>query len=116
MKKILMALGLALAATPLVAGPFDGLYQPAGMNWSCRADQVGMDGGALSIRNNELRGVENFCRLTRPTPVRDMNAVLYDAVCSAEGTQYSERVMILRHSRGVHIIRDGWVSDWRYCR
>lgn len=115
--KLTFLLGFAaLLGTSAAAGPFDGTYQPAGYQWSCRSDQIGMDGGALSIQGDVLRGVENYCRLTRPTPVRDMNAVLYDAVCSAEGSQYSERVMLMRHRNGVYVMRDGSVADWRPCQ
>lgn len=116
MKSALLAACVALIAAPAFTGPFDGIYQPAGYQWSCRSEQIGMDSGALAIQGDVLRGVENYCRLTRPTPVRDMNAVLYDAVCSAEGSQYSERVMLMRHPHGVYVMRDGSVADWRRCQ
>lgn len=67
------------------------LYAPVGMQWPCRSNDMGMDGGALLIDETRLIGVENFCRLLQPTPIRDMDAVLYDATCNAEGMEYSLR-------------------------
>jgi hypothetical protein len=75
-----------------------------------------MDGGALSIKGNILRGVESYCQLTQPTQVRDMDGVLYDALCAAEGEEYIYRVMLLRNRQGVFVISDGEVSDWRRCK
>lgn len=93
------------------AGPFDGTYQFEG--WSCA--NIGEDGGALAIQDNMFFGVENTCELTNPTPVRDMDAILYDAKCAGEGETYSQRLMIMRTSDGVAIIQDGWVSDVKSC-
>lgn len=120
MKPALALVAALLAATVVASGatsgPYDGLYVPEGMNWSCRADQLGMDGGALAFRGDELVGVENYCKLTQPTQVRGMNAVLFDAVCSGEGEEYTERVMLMPHfQNGIYIIRDGGVADWRRC-
>ncbi|PTV95613.1 hypothetical protein C8J27_104251 [Rhodobacter aestuarii] len=115
MKHICLAALTCMMAAPVFAGPFEGLYQPAGMNWSCRVELIGADGGALAIRGDWLEGVESSCELTQPTPVRDMKAVLYDAVCSGEGMEYTARVMILSHDDGVYVIRRGYVSDWRFC-
>ena len=50
---------------------FDGLYRPAGSSgagWTCDTAFIGMDGGALAIRDGYLEGFENRCELTQPTP------------------------------------------------
>lgn len=106
----------ALAPGLALATPFDGLYRPNhdfAERWDCRS--VGRDGGALAIEGDRLIGVENSCRLTAPVEVRDMNAVLYDADCTAEGESYAERVMLMAHDFGVYVIRDGLVLDWLAC-
>ncbi|SOC19750.1 hypothetical protein SAMN05877809_1113 [Rhodobacter sp. JA431] len=115
MKTISLAFAACLTAVSVHAGPFDGVYHPAGETWDCRSDQIGGDGGAVAILGEWLEGVESRCQLTQPTPVRDMKAVLYDAVCSELGETTTHRLMILSHDRGVYLIRDGYVSDWRFC-
>ena len=113
MAAIFAALGLATSAA---AGPFDGIYRPAGdwaAGWDCRT--VGSDGGALAIRDGRFFGVENVCALTNPVQVRDMNAVLFDGECTGEGMTYSERLMLMAIPGGVAVIRDGSVSELRRC-
>lgn len=86
------------------------------MQWPCRSNDVGMDGGALLIDETRLIGVENFCRLLQPIPIRDMDAGLYDATCNAEGMEYSLRVMLLKKPGGVYVINQDGVADWSLCR
>lgn len=115
--KIAQLIGAALMATAGAAGatPFDGLYQPAGSAWSCHLEDLYMDGGAVGVMNGQLHGVESVCDLTNPTPVRDMNAVLYDLQCMGEGEPYTRRVMLMRHQTGIFVIQNGFVADWRAC-
>ena len=75
-----------------------------------------MDGGVLGIQDGYLHGLENTCELTKPTNIRGMDAILYDAQCSGEGEQYSYRLMILRHAAGLYLVQDGFVADWRPCQ
>ena len=105
-----------MVATTALATPFEGIYQPAGSNWTCNPADVGMDGGALAVKGNAFHGVENVCELSNPTAVRGMDAVLYDAECSGEGESYSYRVMILRNDAGIYVIQNGYASDWQSCR
>jgi hypothetical protein len=103
-------------ATPLAAGPFDGLYrpdQPWAEGWDCQT--VGSDGGALSIKDDLFQGVENQCRLTNPVPVTGMDAILYDAECAGEGETYSYRLMLMRTPEGVAMIEDGSVVPLARC-
>lgn len=74
-----------------------------------------MDGGALLIEEDRLTGVETYCRLSRPTPVRDMPAILYDASCSSEGTDYNYRLMIMAKRYGVYLISETGVTVWHLC-
>ena len=99
------------------ATPFDGLYAPAnGFEfWSCKASELGGDGGAVGVENGHLQGVENACELTNPTNIRGMDAILYDGVCSGEGEQYTHRVMLMRHDSGIYVIQDGYSAEWRSC-
>ena len=106
---------LALLGTAAAATPFDGLYHPDVGGWSCEASQLGMVGGALGIGDNAVHGLENTCRLSNPTPVRDMDAVLYDGACAGEGMTDTGRIMLMRSERGVFVIRDGSVTEWLRC-
>lgn len=118
---ICAALALAPLTLPVSAAKlpaFDGLYRPAEYpGWSCSADQVGMDGGALAIRDGALWGVESRCDLTDPVEVRDMpGARLFTAQCAGEGETYSYRVMLMQGPDGVlYVIQSGWVSTWVPC-
>ncbi|AZV77651.1 hypothetical protein EBB79_06925 [Parasedimentitalea marina] len=98
------------------AAPFDGLYTSVDGTWSCNPEDLGMDGGVLGIQGAYLHGLENTCELTKPTSIRGMDAVLFDAQCSGEGEQYSYRVMIMRHEEGLYLVQDGLVADWRRCQ
>ena len=106
---------LAVSATPLVAGPFDGLYRPEGATtWDCTS--VGSDGGALAVRDDVFYGVENACQLTNPVAVNGMSAVLYDAECNGEGESYSKRLMLMRVPEGLAVVEDGFVNLLRACQ
>jgi hypothetical protein len=108
-----MAIALACAATTAHAQSIDGLYQPAGSSWSCSADQIGADGGALAIRNGVFDGVENRCTLT--APVIAGIGTRFTAVCSAEGSTYSEPMTITPTDDGVQIDRNGATANWIRC-
>jgi hypothetical protein len=106
----------AVLAGPAVAGPFDGLYRPDqtwAEGWDCVT--VGTDGGALAVRDDTFFGVETSCALTNPVPVTGMDAVLYDAQCSAEGETVSYRMMLMRLPGGLAVIEDGFVNVLKAC-
>lgn len=93
---------------------FDGLYYPTDTpGWTCNPDHIGLDGGALSIGGGYLDGLENRCDLT--VPVRVVNGTRFTAVCSAEGSTYSEPITITPTSDGVMIKRDGSTAFWNRC-
>ncbi len=110
----LLAVSASLAcATAGHAQGIDGLYQPSGASWSCSADQVGMDGGALSIQGDVLNGVENRCYLTSPRP--DGAGTRYTAVCSAEGEEYREDLTLKPTANSLSLERDGSTVYWERC-
>ncbi|MCP5073753.1 MAG: hypothetical protein GY947_10730 [Rhodobacteraceae bacterium] len=103
--------------TTLLAGPYDGVYRPDQLwaeNWDCKS--IGMDGGALAIKEGMFHGVENSCELTNPVKIRGMSATLYDAVCQGEGESYSYRLMLLKTEKGVAFVKDGVVSSLVRCQ
>jgi len=110
---------IAVLMLPVMAHAdgYDGLYHPEGQRgWLCDEPSLGRDGGALAIREGKIIGVENTCDMSNPVNVRDMDAVLYDLECSAEGETYTERAMVARSDTGVIILRDGFVAKWSTCR
>ncbi|SHH06532.1 hypothetical protein SAMN05444003_1911 [Cognatiyoonia sediminum] len=88
----------------LAAGPFDGLYIQAA-NSECGL--VGVDGGALEIRDGIFYGVEVQCRMTEPVNVNNMDAILYTMQCSGEGQTWFERAMLMKPAQG-----DGLIMVW----
>ena len=103
-------------ATTSAAGPFDGIYRPnydSTAHWNCT--DIGADSGAMAIQGNVLFETESNCILTDPVRVNGMNAVLYNGQCAIEGTEYSERVMLMKSGHGVYVIRDGFVLDLIHC-
>lgn len=96
----------------------DGLYFPSSASassWSCNADQIGMDSGALGIGGGYLDGVENRCELVNPQQISNGTGVRFTAVCSAEGETYSDSVTITKTDAGVTIARNGQSVDWTEC-
>lgn len=106
---------LAVSATSLAAGPFDGIYRPDGSaTWDCTS--IGQDGGALAVQDDVYYGVESACQLTNPVAVNGMSAVLYDGECNGEGESYSKRIMLMRVPEGLAVIQDGYVNLLRSCQ
>ena len=99
---------LLIAPTLVMAQGVDGLYRPDAdwaEDWDCRS--VGQDGGAVEIRDGVFHGVEAQCKLTNPVSVRDMDATLYDAICTGEGESWQARLMIMDTAEGIVTLRDG---------
>lgn len=108
-----VAILVAFAAMPAAAQSFDGLYRPEGSGWDCTS--VGSDGGAMAVRDGMFYGVESACKLTNPTRVNGMNAVLFDAECDGEGMSYGYRMMLMALPDGIAVIEDGSVSELERC-
>ena len=121
--KPVMQYAALLAALPLAAayaaGPFDGIFWPYddSERSECTSVHAGDPGGpnVMVIRNNELIGLEWACQLTEPVRVNGMNAVLYNGICAVEGTEYTERLMLMKSDHGVYLIQDGYALDLIRC-
>lgn len=100
----LVVLGCVLAANIAAAEGFDGVYRQAA-NADCTL--VGVDGGAIEIRDGAFYGVGSTCQMNDPVNVVDMDAVLYRMQCAGEDTRWSERAMILHKAE-----RDGIIMIW----
>lgn len=113
--QLLVATALSCVTQPAFGQSFDGLYRlPAGSGeWSCKADHIGMDGGALSIDGDILEGVESRCKLTNPRAVDD--SIRYFATCSADGTEFESPLTLTRTDNSVRIDRDGASIFWERC-
>ncbi|MEY1557453.1 hypothetical protein AB3Y40_17635 [Yoonia sp. R2331] len=98
----------------LAAGPYDGIYKQTA-NAECSL--VGVDGGALEIREGIFYGVEVECRMTRPVNVIDMDATLYTMQCSGEDQAWTERAMMMKPAEGDGIIMlwDGYAFAYEAC-
>ncbi len=105
---------LAVAPGLLCAGPYDGVYKQTS-NSECSL--VGVDGGAVEIREGIFYGVEVECRMTRPVNVIDMDATLYTMQCSGEDQAWSERAMMMKpaENAGLIMIWDGYAFAYEAC-
>jgi hypothetical protein len=108
-----LAVLCGLAAMPAAAQSFDGLYRPLGSDWDCQS--VGSDGGAMAVQDGVFYGVENACKLTNPTRVNGMNAMLYDAECNGEGMTDFYRMMLMQLPGGIAVITDGSANEYERC-
>lgn len=108
-----LAIAMVSSATGSGAQTIDGIFQPAGANWSCSPDQIGIEGGALAIQGGVFNGVENRCDLTSPIALDE--GTRFNAVCSAEGSTYREQITITPTATGVRITRPGGTAMWNRC-
>lgn len=95
-----------LAAAPLAAQSFDGVYRPAGpagANWNCQV--VGIDGGAIAVRGNLIQAVESTCELSAPIEIRRMEAKLFNGRCDEEGISTAHRFFLSKTVNGLAILR-----------
>ena len=78
---------------------FNGRYALKG--YSC--DDPGLF--SRTIKGVELYNDESYCTLQSKTNVRGMNALLFDAMCSSEGEEYIQRVMLMKgYEKVIYII------------
>ena len=107
------ALVLALLPFAASANPFDGVYK---QNANAECGLIGVDGGALEIKDGIFYGVESECRMTRPVNVVDMNATLYDMKCQGEGTEWEARAMFMKPADdGLIMVWDGFAFQYDRC-
>lgn len=111
---IVLVASATLSCAGLVnAQSLDGLYQPSGQSWTCSPEQIGMDGGALSVEGDVFNGVENRCQLTNPRP--SGAGTTYTAVCSAEGEESREDLTLTPTANGINLQRSGSTIYWERC-
>lgn len=106
---------LALLPVAASANPFDGVYK---QNENADCALIGIDGGALEIRDGIFYGVESECRMTRPVNVVDMDATLYTMQCTGEGSVWTERAMLMTPADdpdGLIMVWDGYTFVYSGC-
>ncbi|SEW39319.1 hypothetical protein SAMN04488515_2583 [Cognatiyoonia koreensis] len=108
---------IMLAVLPAIAAanPYDGVYKQTA-NAECAL--VGVEGGALEIKDNIFYGVETECRMTRPVNVVDMEATLYTMQCSGEGSVWTDRAMLMKPAEdpdGLIMVWDGYAFVYQAC-
>ncbi len=116
--RIIPSLAVVLLASAASAAPYEGNYLP--LNYypnavSCH--DAGKPEGLTWIRGDTLRMIEMPCTLSAPTPVRGMEATLYDALCTySDGvTQTGGRVMLMQAPGELWVIWDGYIEHWMRC-
>ena len=102
MKTGLLAIaGLLLAGTALAdTSRFDGTYAIDPAAQGCVVGEGDVPGAAIRIEGGQFCGVESVCQLANPTNIRDMDATLFDLQCEGEGTEWSERIMLMKMDDG----------------
>lgn len=102
------------------AQSFDGVYSGSldgtRTAMSCNLDYQGSDGGPIVISRGQYFGVESYCELRNPTPIRDIDGILYDAVCSSEGIPSASRMLLIRSYNQVYMHHNGYMRELFTCR
>ena len=111
-----LAAALCVLALPniAIAGPFDGVFKQVA-NADCGL--VGVDGGALEIKDDIFYGVEMQCRMTRPVNVTDMDATLYTMQCSGGDQVWTERALLMQNKQkpGLIMVWNGYAFVYDQC-
>ena len=110
-----LTLALLFLPAALGATPYDGVYKQAA-NSDCAL--VGVDGGAVEIREGIFYGVDSECRMTRPVNVVNMAATLYTMQCSGEGSVWTERAMIMAAAEAegaIIMVWNGYAFQYDRC-
>jgi hypothetical protein len=113
-KRFLPVLASILVPAIAAGSPYDGVYR---QNANAECALVGVDGGALEIREGIFYGVEVQCRMTRPVNVVDMEATLYTMQCSGEDQSWTERAMLMKSAEddGLIMIWNGYAFRYSRC-
>ena len=101
---------MILMMTTLPAAALDGVFDT-----DCSAEVSEM---RVTIARGEISFWESSCRLTNPVNVRDIDgAVLYDAVCSGEGEEWTLRMLLMPgHDGGLIRVVSGFAITYDRCR
>lgn len=112
----MIRLAIAFATLPglALAGPFEGVYKQTA-NAECGL--IGVDGGALEIKDGIFYGVDVECRMTSPVNVVDMDATLYTMQCTGDDTVWTERAMLMddKETNGVIMVWNGYAFRYDRC-
>ena len=107
---VLIFASVLVAATSANSGEFDGWCIPGD---GCTGDE--------KIENDSFSTCEETCKMTNPTQVRGMDALLYDIVCAGDGSSAtSTRTLFMRYKdaqeaeRAIAANSDG-VTELRRC-
>ncbi len=79
---------------------FDGRYKVYPDRPGCVVGEGDVENAAFEISNGRYIGLETECRLINPTNIRDMRAMLFDLQCMTEGTEWSDRILLMRKDDG----------------
>ncbi|MCP1169123.1 hypothetical protein [Limimaricola litoreus] len=109
-----LAMGLVLMAAPGAATPYDGLYRS---NGEADCAEIGVEGGALRIRDGLFEGIGSACQMTRPVDVVDMDATLYTMECTAGDTRWTERALLMKAAQdeGLIMLWNGYAFRYASC-
>lgn len=111
-----LGLGICAALLPALAwaGPYDGVYRQVA-NADCSL--IGVDRGAIEIREGLFYGVEMECRMTRPVDVLQMDATLYTMQCTGEAERWTERALVMSSAEddGIIMLWDGYAFRYDRC-
>ncbi len=103
----------ALAAPPALAEGYDGRYKLT-RDADCAAP-LGSE-GFLRIEDGVFHGAESQCSMTNPIDVRDMEATIYDMLCTGDGLTWSERAIVMRGAEGdLVLVWDGYAFSYPAC-
>ena len=111
-------LGVVLGGSAVFAEAtqFDGTYSIAGDVSVCIVGEGDVAGAALRIHDGVLESIESQCQLTNPTNIRDMDAILFDMVCSGEGMEWTDRVFMKRMpDQSLLIVSNGFFNSYPRC-
>lgn len=89
MRRILSTIFVfSFLASPAFAQPFYVGF------WVAEQSACAYPDTMLEFTETTYFGFEDTCELTNPVNIRDMDAVLFDAVCNGEGGEKTSRLMI----------------------
>jgi len=104
---------LALLAGPAMALDVDGVYQ---LTDGADCTRIGEDGGSLRVNGRTFYGVGSQCEMVNEVPIRNMNASLFDMMCSGGGADWVERAMVMRGADGqLILVWNGYAFAYPRC-
>lgn len=104
---------LPVLAAPLAAEDYDGRYKLT-QDSDCAAPAGAP--GFLRIENGVFFGAESRCTMANPIEVRDMEATLYDMLCTGEGMTWQERALVMRGAEDdLILVWDGYAFSYPRC-